>query len=306
MSEPTYFMERLRHELQVARELWGKNLFAIYDAAQIEGVAIVLDELQIPRFDLFSYVMLEKLTHVAPQIAEVRLDEIELEWWSYEPNLAAATLFLISDSPLDEVAPHFSRYILVEDFESKEVILRYYDPRVLAPFLNASTASEQRRFFGPVNAMLARDADDKLISDEAAMVVWHHPDHHVDPEVRGRQFKEREEFPFKLRLAHEEAFRKEAREKYIQEVCDYLERYCLSSLRYSEQPEPRYWVERAMRLGPELGLTSGKMVSMLARAILLSDERTVSARLREVPEPRRSVVMREIDMELKAPGATNA
>jgi hypothetical protein len=48
------------------------------------------------------------------------------------------------------------------------------------------------------------------------------------------------------------------------------------------------------------------MVSMLAKAIVLSDEETICGRLREVPEKDRIVLMREIDLELTKARASNA
>ncbi|MFH2057198.1 MAG: DUF4123 domain-containing protein [bacterium] len=305
MSEPNFFFERMREELQTARDLWGKQVYAIYDGAKHPGIGALLKELETPASDLFSFVIMETLWHVAPYLAEVKFDDNELEWWRADPNVPAGALFLISDAPLDEVAPHFSRYILVEDYRPKEVIFRFYDPTILHPFLKVSTEAEWRRFFGPVMAMLAHDPEDKPIATDPSLLVWHHPDHHIPFEERSR-FSEREEFPFKLRLEHEEAFRKETREKYIAKASEYVQRECLAKLMHSEQPDPRPYVERAMALGPTLGLTSGQMVSMLAKAIVLSDEQTISARLREVPEGKRSVLMREIDLELTKTRAANA
>lgn len=305
MTEPAFFFERIRAELQTARDLWGKHVYAIYDGARHPGIGALLKELETPASDLFAFVMMEELWHVAPYLAEVKLDDNEREWWQSDQSVPAKALFLISDAPLDEIAPHFSRYILVEDYRPKEVIFRFYDPTVLQPFLEVSTDAERKRLFGPALAMLAHDPDDMPIGTEPALLVWHHPDHHLPFAERSR-FEEREEFPFKLRLEHEMAFREQAREKYIAKASEYVERECLAKLMRSDQPEPRPYVERAMELGPTLGLTSGQMVSMLAKAIVLSGEDSISARLHEVPEKDRSVKMREIDLELTRARVQNA
>lgn len=64
----------------------------------------------------------------------------------------------------DELRRHFRKFLMVKDAAGKRYRFRYYDPRVLPPFLAASTAAEATEFFGPVKAFyLPGDDPDSAI-----------------------------------------------------------------------------------------------------------------------------------------------
>jgi hypothetical protein len=61
-------------------------------------------------------------------------------------------IFLRSPAILPELARHFRNLLLIKDERGKEFFFRFYDPRVLRPYLPTCTPAELRTFFGPVDA----------------------------------------------------------------------------------------------------------------------------------------------------------
>jgi hypothetical protein len=76
------------------------------------------------------------------------------------------TLFLQSKADFHALRKHFRKFLMVKDEAGKRYRFRYYDPRVLRPFLASSTVAETKEFFGPVEAFYL--PDDK--PDTALMV----------------------------------------------------------------------------------------------------------------------------------------
>jgi hypothetical protein len=72
-------------------------------------------------------------------------------------------VLLASEAPFAEVRRHLRRYLVVETEEAQPLSFRFYDPRVLAPFLRSATAAEARRFFGPVTSFFAEEGAGALL-----------------------------------------------------------------------------------------------------------------------------------------------
>jgi hypothetical protein len=66
-------------------------------------------------------------------------------------------IFAVSDEDLDAVRRHFRRFLLVQAPNGEQWYFRFYDPRVLHPFLCAATAPELTSFFGALEALGVRD-----------------------------------------------------------------------------------------------------------------------------------------------------
>jgi hypothetical protein len=62
-------------------------------------------------------------------------------------------IYLTCGEPLADVRKHLRRFLTV-DQNGQNVLLRYYDPRILRVFLPVCTAEEVTEFYGPISAFL--------------------------------------------------------------------------------------------------------------------------------------------------------
>lgn len=76
-------------------------------------------------------------------LGEVR-DKLWPEPWGW---------FLQADVDLAATKHHLKRFLFVRDQDGKELYFRFYDPRVVEPFLEFSSAVERQHFFGPMRSM---------------------------------------------------------------------------------------------------------------------------------------------------------
>jgi hypothetical protein len=63
---------------------------------------------------------------------------------------------------LDVVRRHLRRFLRVTDERGKQLLFRYYDPRVLRIYLPTCTTAELETFFGPLVRFVAEDADQQV------------------------------------------------------------------------------------------------------------------------------------------------
>lgn len=68
-------------------------------------------------------------------------------------------VMLRSSASLDDLAEHFASMIRARLPEGREVLFRFYDPRVLRAYLPTCTAEELEAVFGPVDAFLIEQGD---------------------------------------------------------------------------------------------------------------------------------------------------
>jgi hypothetical protein len=70
---------------------------------------------------------------------------------------------LRSAASMDELAEHFAGMIRARLPEGREVLFRFYDPRVLRAYLPTCTTAELDAVFGPVDAFLIEQGDGSWI-----------------------------------------------------------------------------------------------------------------------------------------------
>lgn len=141
----------------------GGSLFAILDAARDPAVRGHLRDGGCEHRSLYSGRRGEHLAEVAPYLARIlpgsKLERaIVGEGWGHSWGV-----LLTVELPFDEVRRHLRRYLVVETEEAQPLWFRFYDPRVLAPFLRSAKAAEARRFFGPVTSFFAEDGAGALL-----------------------------------------------------------------------------------------------------------------------------------------------
>jgi hypothetical protein len=84
-------------------------------------------------------------------------------------------IFLWSDASAELVWAHFRRHVLARTTDGERLVFRFYDPRILLPFLPTCDAGQLRDFFGPVQRFMLEDADGAALAtlrrDAARLVI---------------------------------------------------------------------------------------------------------------------------------------
>lgn len=74
-------------------------------------------------------------------------------------------IFLTTDVELNVLRRHLRRFLSVKLPDGRQVLFRFYDPRVLRTFLPTCNGEELQRFFGPIDAYyLESGTGDAVIS----------------------------------------------------------------------------------------------------------------------------------------------
>ncbi len=132
-------------------------LYALLDAARDPAVLACLRASGEPFESLYAGRRGRQLAEVAPHLALASpggaiLDAMAREGWGRSWGV-----FLVAPAPLAEVRRHLRRFLTVETEDGEALSFRFYDPRVMRPFLASATDDELRSFFGPITALLVED-----------------------------------------------------------------------------------------------------------------------------------------------------
>jgi hypothetical protein len=86
-------------------------------------------------------------------------------------------VMLRSTASMDDLAEHFAAMIRARLPEGREVLFRFYDPRVLRAYLPTCTSQELDAVFGPVDAFLIEHGDGawKVYRREQGKLVTREP-----------------------------------------------------------------------------------------------------------------------------------
>ena len=94
----------------------------------------------------------------------MRVDSDVLDWILKTLLQEPWGIFAVSEADLETLWKRFQNLLTVESPEGEQLYFRYYDPRVLRPFLPTCIFDEINRFFGPVSCFLAKtDEPDAVV-----------------------------------------------------------------------------------------------------------------------------------------------
>jgi hypothetical protein len=254
----------LSEALQQARPSPDCKLYVLLDGARIPKLWVMLRELRVEHKCLFRQSPNENLTHVAPFLA--RFDDAGnlILWLAMQNSALEAAVVLYSSSRSGELFRHLRRFLLVLDTAGKENYLRFYDPRVLRPFLESSTSAGKQQFAGPVSRFLACDA---AASDAAGKIVLVHWD--VPRDASATLPPPSATDKFRLSKQHESAFDRDCMERYDRRCAEFLRQRYSRQLAKTNDAALRALVHQAKELGPKLGLPSGRDIAILAELLAL-------------------------------------
>ncbi len=134
-----------------AQRLASENrLFVILDAIDIPAIPQMAEQYGFERA-LSLYVGLHTAEHwpVGPYL--FRADTTLLEWLATHLKRHPWGIFAVPQTPdltLQGAFAHFRKFILIS-VSGEQVYLRFYDPRVLAQYLQRAPDDKLSEFFGP-------------------------------------------------------------------------------------------------------------------------------------------------------------
>lgn len=134
------------------REHAGHDLFVVLDACDEPRVLALVDQLGSRAHCLYSGKAGVTYRGIAPYLIDV--DDALITWIVAELQGAPWGIFILSTAPLLELRRHLRRFLHVKLPDDSTVYFRFYDPRVLAPFLHSCNAAEISTFYGPVDSFV--------------------------------------------------------------------------------------------------------------------------------------------------------
>jgi Domain of unknown function (DUF4123) len=152
-----------------ACEITANDVFGIVRMAEMDTVYAVLDAADAPTVPgmmiaagdeakaLYMSNSDPELELAAPYLVKldpVRLAEIHRNLWN-----DAWGIIIEFDGDLMTLRRHLRQFLIVDSPEGQPLYFRFYDPRVLHPFIQSSDDAARAEFFGPVRAYIARGSD---------------------------------------------------------------------------------------------------------------------------------------------------
>jgi len=258
--------QQLRKALRAACPDPGCGAYVLLDGARIAKLWAILRELKVEHGCLFRESPNENLTRVAPFMARADFAGDLLLWLAIDDVPLEAALFLFTEASPGALYKHLRRFLMVRDTEDAENYLRFYDPRVLRPFIASSTEAEKRRFFGPIRRFLAYDAEASETAGELVLSHWDPPPPAPDTaEVRPPSATDM----FRLSQQHLTTFERDCMERYDKRCVALLRQRYSYRLGKASDADIRALLDEAKQLSPKLGLASGRDVAITAELLVL-------------------------------------
>ena len=165
--------------IRVVEHLWAPikenpalKVYAILDGARDERIYRAITEACDERdyrclFQGHQAIFLGKLPQVlaeaAPYVVHLNLKTNFAKWMISRGWGDCWGIFLHTEAPVDKLTIHLRRFIMVKQEGGKPFYFRYYDPRVMRPYLPTCNAEELEMIFGPVQRYLMEGETDDTV-----------------------------------------------------------------------------------------------------------------------------------------------
>ena len=128
-------------------------LYAVIDSTDAPKVPPKMQELgEEKAVSLFKGTAQQDYSAVAPYLAKV---DVEMLRWLFENVWKEPWgIFALSKASLEELRSHFRKFLVVQLPDGKQWMFRFYDPRIIATFLEACSETELKGFFGLVRGYI--------------------------------------------------------------------------------------------------------------------------------------------------------
>ena len=245
----------------------GEPLFVVLDAARDPAVLELLRRGGQEHQMLYAGRRGEHLAAVAPYLVRLPPGSPLLDALLERGRGASWGVYLTCDLPFAEVRRHLRRFLVAETEDGQALYFRFYDPRVLRPYLPSCTPAELGAFFGPVSSFWVEGASGRA----APLLRFTRPGPAPAAARRGL---------WMIRDAQVEVFSREVVEVFVDRMVERLERDFPGELaRWGEAPRGdlrrtiRAGIDRAEGYGLSREREVLRFVDLMARLGPSFDER---------------------------------
>ena len=150
---------------QILQALWPQGaksklgVWAILDCARDPKIYLALLESRLEFRCLYSGKLPRALEMAAPHLVELLpANRLTGRWLDEGWGQAWGVILKIDDAA--NLRHHLRKFLKVQDEDGRQLVFRYYDPRVLRNYLPTCRPLELKTFFGPVDTLLAEGGND--------------------------------------------------------------------------------------------------------------------------------------------------
>lgn len=137
----------------------GTYTYAVLDGASVPDLPQKLYETKPWNACLYRGELSDEMIHVAPYLVPLQIGTQFSEWLLTECWGKHWGIFAQSPVSPETMRKHCRSLLTVNDDTGNPMLFRYYDPRVLAPFLLTCAIDELEFVFGPVKYYFAESFD---------------------------------------------------------------------------------------------------------------------------------------------------
>jgi hypothetical protein len=133
--------------------------YAVLDGASVPDLPQKLFEMGPRHYCLYRGEMTDEIVHVAPYLVHMEIGSGFCNWLLSEYWGKHWGIFAQSPVSPSGMRRHFLSLITVNDDAGNPMLFRFYDPRVLVPYMMTCVIGELEIIFGPVNYYFAESFD---------------------------------------------------------------------------------------------------------------------------------------------------
>jgi hypothetical protein len=140
----------------------GSN-YIILDAARMDGLIYMAQDMNEKFQCLYQGDSELSLGSIAPWLFDLRTGRSFRDWLQENGSNNSWGVIVQTDSDQETVHKHLRKFLIVKTEDARELIFRFYDPRVLRVFLPTCDAKQLEEFFGPIGAYVMEDEDGNML-----------------------------------------------------------------------------------------------------------------------------------------------
>jgi hypothetical protein len=143
----------------VQQQLWpggsSKDVWMIVDGARDPKIYWDLTNSHLQCTCLYSGDIPAQLESVAPHLVQLEYDDSSTRTLLRRAWGKSWGVFATSDAAMHRLRRHLRTLLLVQDWRGKQLLFRYYDPRVLRVYIPTCRPDELKLLFGPIKQFFA-------------------------------------------------------------------------------------------------------------------------------------------------------
>jgi len=147
---------------KLCARLWPRgarsSIWAVLDGARDEQVWWTIKGSSLEHGCLYAGALSSQLERAAPHLVQLEFDERNTRQLVNRGWGRSWGIFLQTNATLKALQRHLRHFLLVGGPGGKQLLFRYYDPRVMRAFLPTCTVSQLNELFGPIERIMTEGA----------------------------------------------------------------------------------------------------------------------------------------------------